>query len=153
MQIFLGIIPFCILLFGCSQETNGQKMKDVLGEDVTRQILNPAQVEAIAVEPDLQSVRGYRMKGHQQKLTSTQIQHLQSLLLDQKGYVLDKHKRCVFMPNAAFLFSDNAPLVVLVGTSCQQIKFIIRDKSVIIDFEAVQKPWEQFIQGLNLNHE
>jgi hypothetical protein len=146
---FLFISAISILFVSCSSkdELKNSKLSAYVGKDVLALLSDSSEIYVVAVEPDL-NPKGYRIIGQQQLLSTGQKQQLQYLLLNDLGYQFEQHKRCPFIPHAAFILADEPSSIILVSTTCQQIKVISGEKSYLLDYDPMIKPLEPFMEAL-----
>lgn len=121
----LAILPF---LVGCQQSSSSQ-FKQKVGKEIYAVLANPGHV---------------KLEG-QRTLTQPEIQGLQAYLLNDEGYIFDRTKKCLFIPQQTITFEGKDQVVVMVSFTCKQVKFIRGDQTVILDTDPMAKEFEDHI--------
>lgn len=122
----LAILPF---LVGCQQSPSSQ-VKQKVGKEIYAVLANPAHV---------------KLEG-QRTLTQPEIEGLQTFLLKDEGYIFDRTKKCLFIPQQTITFEGKDRVVVMVSFTCKQVKFIHGDQTIILDTDPMAKEFEDHIQ-------
>lgn len=122
----LAVLP---LLVGCQQSTS-HRLQDKVGKEIYTVLSKPGHVK----------IEGQRT------LTQSEIEGLQTYLLEDKGYVFDRTKKCLFIPELTITFEGKDQVVVLVSFACKQVKYIHGDQTVIVDTDPMSKEFEDFIR-------
>lgn len=124
--LVLAILPF---LVGCRQSPSSQ-FKQKVGKEVY----------AILAEPGHVKLEGQRT------LTQSEIEGLQAFLFKDEGYIFDRTKRCLFIPQQTITFEGKDQVVVMISSTCKQVKFIHGDQTIILDTDPMAKEFEDHIQ-------
>lgn len=75
-------------------------------------------------------------------------QVIQILTLDQ-SYILDKTKKCLFVPEYALEFEGQTPLLILISPSCKQLKIIKSSGSATLDIDPAFDQLMNIINHVN----
>lgn len=94
---------------------------------------------AILSKPNHVKIEGQR------SLTDREVEELNALLLQDKGYIFDRTKKCLFIPEVTFTFEKKGKVVVIVSLICKQIKVVNGDKSIILDTDPMEEELEDFM--------
>ncbi len=77
-------------------------------------------------------------------LSEDQVNSIKKLLLADEGYLFDRTKKCLFIPQATLSF-DQGKTKVIVSMSCKQLKIVSGGKSSILDTDPMADALHQLI--------
>ncbi len=108
---------------------NSSQFRSKVGEETYQILSNPKHVK----------IEGQR------SLTESEIHKLQTYLLYDKGYIFDRTKKCLFIPEITFTFDNGDLVVVMVSTICKQIKIIHGEKTLILDTDSMAVAFHSYM--------
>lgn len=123
-------VTWLVVFSGCQVlPSKFSQFKDKVGKEAYQVFSNPKHVK----------VEGQR------SLSGPEIQELQSYLLSDKGYIFDRTKKCLFIPEVTITFDNGDQVIVMVSTICKQIKIIHGEKTLILDTDPMAEEFENYI--------
>ncbi len=132
------IIFSCLVLFAISCVITGchhyfppsQKFIKTVGKEIYTILSRPKSVK----------IEGQGL------LSRSEIETLQKFLLEDKGYIFDRTKKCLFVPEATLVFEgENESAVVFISFICKQIKFVGGGRSVVLDSDPMDEELKKII--------
>jgi len=124
----LAIIP---MLTSCQQSgSSSHQFKAKVGREIFIGLSKPGHVK----------IEGKRT------LTQPEIEGLQSFLLADQGYIFDRTKKCLFIPEMTITFEGKEQVVAMISFVCKQVKFVHDDQTVIIDTDPMAEEFNDYIQ-------
>lgn len=79
-------------------------------------------------------------------LTQPEIEKLQSFFLQDKGYIFDRTKKCLFIPEVTITFEGRVQVVAMISFICKQVKFVKDDQTFILDIDPMANEFNDYIQ-------
>ena len=110
--------------------------------------------ELIVRSSDIKISRTFKTQGRfvagaaQKALSVDEIKRLQGLLLNDEGYVFDKMKKCLFMPEIALKFYGEKELIIYVSSICKQIKIDDLKQTIVLDYDPMAEELTPFVKSL-----
>ncbi|WP_143876334.1 hypothetical protein [Waddlia chondrophila] len=111
-------------------EFSSRQFKSKVGKEIYTGLSTPAHVK----------IEGMRT------LTQSEIEKLQSFLLEDKGYIFNRTKKCLFIPEITVTFEGKEQVVAMISFVCKQIKLIHDDQTVILDIDPMAEVFSNYIQ-------
>src|ERR1700733_5646726 len=136
---FLQYFFLAMVLLAC--EAAPKKEKIPLSQLQER--LGKETIESIAYPKGVDVARMVKIQGHfvfdtnRRALSANEVEQLQKLLLNGNGYIFDKQKKCLFIPELAFNISGKKELIILVSPICKQIKIDDSKRAVVLDYDPM----------------
>lgn len=129
------------------------KVKEWLGDDLLALITAPETITSYRIVPKKDAsqdhVAGYQVAQRGPDLTPEQRVRLQWLLLDQQSYRRESLKKCLFLPEYAFMFhKEEMALTVLLATSCAQIQFLAGEKTLLRDCDPALPKFQKLLENV-----
>lgn len=129
-----------------SEQASTQQLKEKISHEIVQQIVNSNQVSvARAVKNEDNK---FVPAPTQHVVTGDKVEELKKMLLNDKGYIFDKTKKCFFVPEVVFSFQNSKEVVILVNLFCNQVKFVDGDKSIIVDYDPMAKEFNAFCREI-----
>lgn len=143
---FMGVILLVnsILFNSCQNETN--PLNDRFSKEIVESIRNTKQIKLYQVESSFHDE--YKIGKLIRILTNEECKKIKSLMLQKSSYIFDVDKRCLFLPEYAFIFDDSKKTEVLINISGKQIAFpaLSIDKKINID-----PIYDEILKIININ--
>lgn len=119
-------------------------VKKFLGDEILSILQSPDRVESYKVKFHKnraeKNLGGYPIIDKGKVLVPKQIEILQSVFMDEKTYLFDVVKKCLFLPEYGFrVVKDKKEVVVLLCFSCEEVTFVYKDKELLEDFDNATK--------------
>ncbi|MCB1112504.1 MAG: hypothetical protein H7A37_10060 [Chlamydiales bacterium] len=141
LNLFLALAFVPLIFIGCSNGTpstpSTRQVVEALGLDAVETIKNSQDVTFSKAAPD--SNNNFKIVGEPRALSHLDYAALKQILLDDRSYIFDKTKACLFIPEAVITFNASAPVKVLISPSCKQLKFLYEGESVILDCDPIME--------------
>jgi len=129
-----------------NDQASSQRLENKISHEIVQQIANPKQVSVGRTFKNEDKI--FVMSPTQHVLTGDKVEELKKMLINDKGYIFDKTKKCLFVPEIAFSFQSSKEVVLLVNLFCNQVKFVDGDKSVIVDYDPMAKEFNAFCREI-----
>jgi hypothetical protein len=127
--LFISAVLALSLFAGCLRSSSSSLFKERVGNEIY----------AILSQPKHVKVEGQR------SLTEPEIQALQKFLLEDKGYIFDRTKKCLFIPEVTLTFETKEKVVVMVSLVCKQVKYVSKDKTITLDTDPMSDELKNYI--------
>lgn len=143
---------------GCKQSADrsaSAQLRTIIGDRFYRLLSDSKSVVVYKVVLELpkNGIQEYIPDSSILNLTSSQIFELQSLLLNDQHYIFGAMSKCIFIPEYAFRFKkEDGDLLLLVSQSCSQMKLILDQDTVRVDFNPESFEFDQFIRQFFTEH-
>lgn len=133
-----SIIFSCLVLFAISCVFPGclhyfspsKKFKNTVGKEIYSILSSPESV---------------KMEGNS-LFSESEMRTLQKFLLEDKSYVFDRTKKCLFVPEVTLVFeSEKEQVVVFLSFFSKQVKFFKGDRTIILDSDPMDEELKEFI--------
>ena len=124
-----------------------------LGEDLSALVTTAETISSYQIVPrkdmSQEHFLGYPIVQRGQDLTPGQRLRFQRLLLDQQSYRIESMKKCLFLPEYAFiLHKGEAELAVLLAPSCAQIQVLAGENTLLRDCDPALPKFQQLVEEL-----
>lgn len=124
------LVISCILSCCYHSPSPSQHFLKTVGKEIYTTLSNPTSVKMVG----------------QGLLSQAEIERLQKFLLEDKGYIFDRTKKCLFVPEATFVFeAEKEQVVVFLSFFCKQIKFVRGDQTIVLDSDPMDKELKALI--------
>lgn len=125
-----------------SSEGKNKKLEKRLGKEAIDTLKAPDDVFIFSVDPTQKE--NYNGKEplillEESNLTDSQKNSLKMILLNDSSYDFEKTKKCVFVPEIGFRFKKEYVVTVLVSLNCNQMRFLIDEGRVTLDFDPINE--------------
>jgi hypothetical protein len=137
-SLFLMFASMCFLHSEAPQI--GTRFEKTVGSEMAHFIANAQEM----VATDLSD-------GNEFVLDAEQLQSFQKLVLNDSSYVFDYQKRCLFVPQIAYVIKGNSEVKILVSIVCNQIRFDSPNKSILIDYDLVKTEFNKLNKNIIQN--
>lgn len=134
-SLFLMSASICFLHAEAPQI--GTRFEKTVGSEMANLIANAQEMVATDLSAGIEFV-----------LDAEQLQSFQKLVLNDSSYVFDFQKRCLFVPQIAYAIKGSPHAKVLVSIVCNQIRFDLPNKSIIIDYDLVKKEFNKLNKNI-----
>ena len=142
----LIILITAVVVIGCKQSP--QELSS--SPSILKERIGDVRFSAIS-DSDVVKVGRFKKMGanfvldpYQKTLSAEEKQKIRAFLLNDKGFIFDKHKKCLFIPEIEYIFYGNQEVRVAVSTSCQQIKFTDAEGSYVLDYDPMGEEFTNF---------
>lgn len=145
-----------IILLGCEPKSKKEKIppsqfQEKVGKETLELIVNPA---AVSVAGIIKTQGGFVFDKNWKTLSVGEIEQFKKLLLNDNGYILNKQKKCLFIPEIGLRIDGKKELVILVSPLCKQIKIDDSKRAVVLDYDPMAEEFTSFAKSLlGENHE
>lgn len=132
-----------------------------LGPDIKRILSNPIRVESfrLAPEPDNsipleQKLGGFPITKLGNALNKQQIATFQRWAFDERSYIFEADKKCVFRPEMGLRFiQGDQEVEVILALHCPLWRFVYQGEARTQDCDPIEKQLKQFRNELSLGKE
>lgn len=126
-------------------------LQDWLGD--VRMISAADAIAAYRITPkqdtSQENIAGYPILERGPELTPEQRIQLQWLLLDHQTYRVESRKKCLFLPEYAFVFQrGDATVTALVSTFCPQTEFLEGERRLRRDRDPALPKFQELLETL-----
>lgn len=84
-------------------------------------------------------------------ISSEQLDSLKSYVTNDSSYIFDMQKRCLFVPQLSFEFTNSPHVTLFVSMICNQVKIVSGEKSIILDYDLIKDDFNSLIENLIKN--
>lgn len=113
------------------------KVKKHFGENAVQILAGATKVEVFRVEskpgakpgPDDKTVAGFRITATGKEQDAKFAAKVASVVLNEKSYIWDAAKGCIFQPGVAFrVWKGDESVIIVICFSCDQVQVLTADK-------------------------
>jgi len=128
-------------------------IKAWLGEGLLGLVTTAETIRSYQIVPkkdmSQQHLSGYPIVQHGPDLTLEQRFRFQRLLLDRQSYRMESVKKCLFLPEYAFIFSKGeTEFAVFLAPSCAQIQLTAGEAALLRDCDPALPKFRQLVEEL-----
>jgi len=147
-------VSFAALFFipGCKMKNQEvperSKLQQKIGDSIYKELKASTRVTFFKVDPKSNKNLTFEIVSSEQELPDDLRWLLKETLTDDQTYFFNKTKMCRFVPEMGFRFKGEQDVVVLVGFSCRQVKFISGGREMILDNDPKREVFDNNFQEL-----
>lgn len=131
------------------KQSSSTLLKSMIAEKAFEILQNSSTAVYYSVKKDPSSEKDYLELNSPQELSSTFLNEIRSLLMDDSSYLFVSKKNNLFVPNLALeMRMKKEKLVILIATGCKQVRFIQGEEQLTLECDPAFADLEKLINTL-----